>query len=119
MTTKIVVRLLDAGGALLGSVVHHATIKGDGCLRAAGPVVCGIAESGAPTIVSLHWADVNVEARVPAPAPAVQAGQIVPLFDAGAVLIEVGPMPGPLPPIVVGAVAVSVPLGGLGAVDER
>ncbi len=115
MTTKLVVRLLNAAGDLLGSVVHHAAIKGDGCLRAAGPVVCGIAQSGFASEVSLHWADVNVEVRVPSPAPSVQAGQIVPLFDAGAVLIQVGPMPGPLPPIVVGAVAVSVPVGGLGS----
>lgn len=116
MTSKIVVRLLDSAGEMLGSVVHHAAIKGDGCLRAASPVVCGIAQGGVPAEVSLHWADVNVEVRVPSPVASVQAGQIVPLFDAGSVLIEVGPMPGPLPPIVVGAVAVGVPLGGLGAV---
>jgi hypothetical protein len=115
VTTKLVVRLLNAEGDLLGSVVHHAAIKGDGCLRAAGPVVCGIAHSGFPSSISLHWCDVNVEVRVPSPVPSVQAGQIVPLFDRGAPLIVVGPMPGPLPAITVGEVKVPVPVGGIGA----
>lgn len=115
MTTKLVVRVLDADGAMLGSVVHDAAVKGDGCLRAAGAVVCGIAHSGFAACVSLHWADINVEVRVPAPIPEMHAGDLVALFPADAPLITVGPMPGPLPPIVVGSTAVAIPVGELGA----
>ena len=116
MTTKLVIRVMDAGGAMLGSVVHHAAVKGDGCLRAAGPVVVGVAQSGFPTYVSLHWADLNVEVRVSSPFGSLQAGEIVTLFPSDAPLITVGQMPGPLPPIVVGtSVAVEIPVGGIGA----
>ena len=115
MLTKIVLRLLDAEGALLGAVVHDAAIKGDGCLRAAGPVVVTVAQTGCPAVLSLHWCDVNVETRIAAPVPWVTTGQVVTLFDRDAPLIVVGPMPASLPPIVVGAVTVAVPAGGLGA----
>lgn len=115
MTTKIVVRLLDAEGALLASCVHDAAVRGDGCLRAASPVVCGVAQSGTPATISVHWCDVNVEVRTAAALGPLEAGQVLTLFDTGAELVRVGPMPGPLPPIVVGAVAVGVPVGGMGA----
>ena len=116
MTTKLVVRVLDAGGDLLASSVHQARIRGDGCLRAGGPVVTGVARTGWPSVLSLHWCDLHVEVRLPAPAVAVQAGQIVTWFEDDAILIRVGDMPGPLPPITVGeSVAVAVPVGGMGA----
>ena len=115
MTTKLVIRLLDVAGQLLGSVVHHAQIKGDGCLRAAGPVVIAVECAGVPAFVSTHWCDVHVETRVPFASAGVRPGQLVPVCDVGHPLMVVGPIPVGLPPVTVGAVAVGVPVGGLGA----
>lgn len=115
MITKLVLRVLDAEGVMLGAVVHHARIKGDGCVRAAGPVVMGMARAGIPSVLSVHWCDVHVETRVPLALPSVMPGQIVEVCAAGAPLMVVGPMPGPLPPVEQSGAVVPVPVGGLGA----
>lgn len=114
MTTKVVVRVLDAAERLLGAAVHPAVVPGDGCLRASAPVVCGIAAAGQPATISVHWCDVNVETRVPLGGPGVRAGELLEVFPSGAPLITVGPMPNALPPVVVGGAAVAVPAGGMG-----
>ena len=107
---------MAAGRQMLGSVVHHARIAGDGCLRASGSVACGIAVAGVPVAASIHWCDVNVEVTVPlVDRPSAAAGDILSLFNVHDVLIRVGDMPQALPPVIVGEVAVPVPVGGLGA----
>lgn len=107
---------MDGAGRMLGSVVHHAKVRGDGCLRASEQVQMGIALSGWPNYISIHWCDVNVEVKVVAPEGQVSAGQILPLFAPNAVMVTVGEMPRNLPPITVGtSVAIGVPVGGLGA----
>ena len=68
ITSKLVLRLLDADGHLLGWCQHDAAVKGDGLLRAAGVVVLVLDAPGVPTSLSIHWADVNSEIRVPMPA---------------------------------------------------
>lgn len=115
MTTKLVIRLLDGDGQMLGAVVHHAAIKGDGCLRAAGPVVIAVERDGLPAFVSTHWCDVHVETRVPFVFVPVKAGRIVSIAAKNAPLLVVGVPPVHLPPITVGAVTVPVPVGSLGA----
>lgn len=114
--TKVVIRVMAAGRQMLGSVVHHARIAGDGCVRASGRIACGIAVPGVPVEVSLHWCDVNVEVSVPLVGrPAAAAGEVLDIFAPNDVLIKVGEMPQALPPVVVGSAAVALPVGGLGA----
>lgn len=113
--TKLVIRLLDGEGQMLGAVVHHAAIKGDGCLRAAGPVVIIAERDGVPACVSTHWCDVHVETRVPFPWVPVKAGRVISIAAANAPLLVVGTPPVHLPPITVGSTAVGVPVGGIGA----
>lgn len=113
--TKVVIRILDAAGTLLGAVVHQAAVKGDACVRASAPVIVVPEVSGLAAVLSVHWADVNVETRVPYVA-AVAVGQPVALFAPNAVLIEAGAMPHALPAITVRESVVAEPLtGGLGA----
>jgi hypothetical protein len=115
MTTKIVCRLLTEEHRLLGWVEHGASIRGDGCLRANGPVSIPISESGQVVMVSLHWCDVNVETRIPLHVW-VEPGVALTVFPDQAPMITVGLMPGPLPAVTVGRpIAVSIPVGALGA----
>jgi hypothetical protein len=115
-STKLVVRLIDGAGQLLGSAVHHAQIKGDGCLRAAGPVVIPVEQAGAPAWVSVHWCDVHVETRTPSPwTSSVRPGELIPVCDLGHPMMIVGPIPDRLPPITVGAVAIGMLAGGIGS----
>jgi hypothetical protein len=113
--TKLVIRLLDGAGQMLGAVVHHAAIKGDGCLRASGPVVITAERDGLPAFVSTHWCDVHVETRVPFVFVPVKAGRVVSIAAKNAPLLVVGVPPVDLQPITVGSSAVSIPVGSLGA----
>jgi hypothetical protein len=115
MTTKIVCRVLSDGHVLLGWVEHWAAVPGDGYLRAAGPVSVPIATAGRVVTLSLHWCDVNIEVRVPGPDQVVSPGDVIPLFPTHAPMIKVGDMPGPLPAVTVGSIAVGIPVGSLGA----
>ena len=100
MTTKVVIRLLDAAGSLLGWAECQAKAKGDGKLWPSAPVVVRLEAFGHPTAVSLHWCDVNVEVRLPLPpGPTFAVGHLLTVFDGTAPLFTVGPMPGPLPPV--------------------
>lgn len=118
LTTKLVVRVLDAGGELLGWTEVLAQIRGDGCLWAPSPLsAVTITSDGTPHEVSVHWADVNVETRSPAPPPprAMRAGDVLRLEWPGPIM-RIGPMPVALPPVTVGrSVAVGVPTGAVGA----
>jgi hypothetical protein len=118
---KLVIRLLDAEGALLGWQEHWARVKGDGCLRADGPVTIPVDTAGVPTTLSTHWTDLNVEVRVPFTAPvSVTPGDELRVFEPGAALIQAGTPPGHLPAVTVKRrIAVAVPVGGLGVVGGR
>ena len=117
MTTKLVCRLLDVTGRLLGWTDHHAAARGDGYLRATLPVVLDVDEDGEAVQVSVHWADVNVEVRVSIPPVTVTRGQALTIFQPQAAMLSVGVPPlTRLPPVTTKrAVDVSVPVGQLGA----
>ncbi len=120
MNTKIVCRLLDAGNRLLGWTEHYAAVRGDGCLRADGPVVIPVDVSGVPVTVSLHWADVNVETRAPlkeyAGSVDARVGDHVHCYRHDDIMITLGPVPVGLHQVTVGRpVAIGVPVGQMGA----
>lgn len=115
---KLVIRLLDASGNLLGWVEHRALLRGDGMLRASGPVVIPIEAEGQPAQVSVHWCEVNVETRssVDGAVPPVKIGDSLSVYGLNTVLIAVGPQANGLPPVTVRRrLEVAVPTGGLGA----
>jgi hypothetical protein len=116
--TKLVCRLLDADGKMLGWCAHEARLSGDGFLRASSQVVMHIEESGDPTVVSIHWADVNVETRVPIPPTHVSKSMALTLFQPNAPMLQAGEPPKQrLPPVTMRTVEVSVPVGSLGALS--
>lgn len=117
MTTKCVLRVLDAAGLMLGWVEHHAAVRGDGMVRTAHPVRVRLDVTGVPSALSVHWCDVHVEVRVALPAMgAIEAGRDVELLPAKHPLIVVGQPPQALPSVTVGrALAVEVPVGAVGA----
>jgi hypothetical protein len=116
---KIHLRLLDREGRLLGWTEVWAAAHGDGqlCLDAATGIA--LEEDGAVYVVSIHWVDVNVEARTVELTPALRhRGEIV-MIPAGPIL-RVGPQAQELPPVIVRApVQIAVPTGTLGAVGTR
>lgn len=117
MTAKLVVRVLAADGSLLGWTEVRAEGR-EGALWAIRPVAVTIETSGTPETVSVHWADVNVEVRVPCTYTAsVTAGQLVGLpYDASTPLITLGQPARGLPPVTVRqAVAIGVPSAVIGA----
>jgi hypothetical protein len=114
MTTKVVCRLLDADNQLMGWTEVQAVTRGDGKLWAQGPVAILAERPGLIACVSTHWCDVNVETRVPFVLEVVKP-MMIPVYPAGAPLVTVGPMPGPLPAVTVRSVAVGIPVGQLGA----
>jgi hypothetical protein len=118
LTTKLVIRLLDAANAVIGWTEHSAIVRGDGTLRAAAPVSCLIDAPGWVETISIHWADVNVETRVAPPGGpiAVRVGDSVTLYEKHAALLTIGTPPANLPPVVLRqTVAVAVPMAALGA----
>jgi len=116
MTAKIVCRLLDINGQMLGWNEHHASMPGDGTLRADGPVQIYIDHDGLPTVVSLHWTDVNVETRIPCPAVRAKQGEALIVFASGDPIIRLGVPPVGLPLVTVGRpVQVGIPAGQMGS----
>lgn len=118
-TTKLVIRLLDAVGALMGWCEVQARVPGDGQLWAPGVIRIIPEVSGVPATLSTHWCDVNVETRVPWPSPdAVKAGVPITLCAGPQPLMKVGDPPVELPPVTVGRAVVCVPTGGLNPVGS-
>jgi hypothetical protein len=113
----LVCRLLDAENRLLGWCAHEAAIAGDGFLRAAGPVVLTVDVSGDPTEVSIHWADLNVETRVPFPKTRVLDRMQLTLFQPNSPMLHVGEPPKRrLPPVSTRCGAsIPVPVGQVGS----
>lgn len=80
MTTRLILRLMDADGQLLGWQEVQALARGDGALwlESGQSVTVPIDVSGSASVLSVHWPDVHVEARqaigpvsVTAPGPLV------------------------------------------------
>lgn len=116
-TTKIVCRLFDAQGVMLGWTQHEAAIRGDGMIRAADAIAVTIDQAGELSAVSWHWVDVNVETRVAVPLRRVVQGQTIIVAHRDDPLIHCGPMPGPLPAVTLRqSPVIGVPAGQLGAV---
>lgn len=114
MRFKIVARVLDAAGALLGWGEIAVSPRGDATLRSvSGPLVVKVDTSGEAHVISYHWADLNVQKRVPYPggATALQAGQSVQFSFPDDVVLSLPSDEGPLPAVTVGASVVSVPVG--------
>jgi hypothetical protein len=122
LTTKMVVRVLDAEGVLLGWAEVMAEARGDGCLwpTSADQVVVISELSGVPAALSIHWADVNIETRVPCRNTRRMAlGELLPLQWPGP-MMQVGPMANGLPAVTVRApITIGVPPAQLGARDPR
>lgn len=117
---KVVVRLMDDSGRMLGWAEDHAHARGDGKLWIEHPVAVPVIEDGLFTKISAHWADVNIEVRMPivAPLPIVK-GQIVPI-EAPWPVFDLGRPAGGLPPVVITRnVAITVPTGTLNPVGVR
>jgi len=119
MTTKIVLRLLDAENQLLGWSEHFAVARGDGKLWSQGTVTITAERAGDPVCVSLHWADVNVETRIPCPPAHVSAGRTIAIFAPHTPMVTLGIPPTNLPPVTVGSVAIGIEAGRLGVVGYR
>ncbi len=114
MTTKLIVRAIDANGEMLGWAEVYADMFGDGNLTVARPTVIPIEQEGLLAFTSVHWCDVNVEIRTPTPHRAVSVGHHVNI-PAPWVAIVVGPPAGGLPPITVRTpIEIGLPVGQLG-----
>ena len=116
--TKLVCRLLDADDQMLGWCWHIAAMRGDGCLRSTLPVVLDVDESGTGVVLSVHWADMNVETRIQMPVPfMVKRGDSLTIFPSNAPMLQAGTPPEKrLPPVSTRqAIDVTVPVGSLGA----
>lgn len=104
---------------MLGWCWHHAAARGDGYLRSTLPVVMDIDEDGVAHEISIHWADLNVEVRVPMPPPSMRVtrGDTMQIFSANAPMLQPGNPPAHrLPPVTTkSAIDVSVPVGAMGA----
>lgn len=113
--TKLVLRLMELSGKMLGWTEVQAEIRGDGNLTV-GPFKILAERGGTATILSCHWADVNVEYRVPI-LMGINEGQVV-NFDGG-IVVHVGHPPASLPPVTVGNRSINVPTGVLSAAGNR
>lgn len=112
LTTKVVVRVLDVEGRLLGWAPVQAEARGDGCLWAPSETVVPFEANGRATVLSLHLADFHIEHRMAIDVPA-QIGSGVTLAQP---LIKLGDPPTSLPPVTVRAAPViAMPVGRLGA----
>lgn len=118
LITKLVVRVLDAGGQLLAWTEVQGEARGDGCLRSDRVWPAAVTCTGVPASLSVHWADLNVEVCLPPPAALlrpVSAGEVIALVWTNEPIIRVGQMPQSLAPVTVGSVSVSVPVGKVGS----
>jgi hypothetical protein len=114
LTTKLVVRALDAGGALIGWAEATGEARGDGNLTVTKPTLIALELPGVPVSVSVHWADVNVAVTVPVDTRQL-LGRLL-MIPGEWVALVCGPMANGLPPVTVSTpVTVGVPVGSLGA----
>jgi hypothetical protein len=84
MQTVVTARLLDAEERLLGWAQVPVETRNDGCLWPLQPQFVMLGEhTGAGVLMSLHWADVHIEVRIPLPTP-------VPVTEATPLALEWG-----------------------------
>lgn len=112
MTTRLVIRLLDAQGGLLGWTEVMGLARGDGCLHL--PVCTVPVEiDGEPRTLSVHWCDLNVEARSSLAVGACRRGTPLVL---NVPPIVIGPPGRDLPAVTVTQpCAIDVPAGVIGS----
>lgn len=117
--TKLIVRLLDSAGQMLGWQQAEGVLRGDGQVSVDRVIEVPIEKAGAPHTASVHWVDVNVEIVTPVyRVETVRVGDVVAVFQPGPVF-RVGPQAGGLPPITTrGPVTVHVLAGALGAMGN-
>lgn len=115
MRTKLIVRLLDAAGVLLAWAPLRVRAPGDGTLVATGPCVLIPTEDGAATELVLHWPDLHIQRRERFAVPLLVRVGVALQYD-WTVVWTFPSDTGPLPAVTVGSIAVSVPVGGMGAV---
>jgi hypothetical protein len=120
MQTKMILRVIDAAGKLLGWAEFMAEARGDGRLWAPAPVSVAFEEQGTPAELSVHWVDVNVETRQQFQQTLeVFPGQSAIVLPAGPVLV-VGMPAGGLPPVTVKrSVSIGIPVGNLAGTGYR
>lgn len=117
LVTKLVIRVLDAAGQMLGWVEAVGKAYGDGAIRIDSPAVVQIEQAGVPSACSIHWCDVNIEVRSALlNYPRFDVGQLLSIDWSGAPALVVGPAAGGLPPVTVRSpISIDVAAGSLGA----
>ncbi len=116
LTTRLIIRVIDADELLLAWTDIEAEARGDGRLWSTISPLLLVERAGTPHTLSVHWPDVHVEARTPLTLEAVTIGSTITLPWENTPVLIVGPVPGPLPPVTVrGSIQIGVPVGSLGA----
>lgn len=115
MDTKLVIRLMDAEGELLGWTQVEGHARGDGIIWLEQMAQVPVDVKGVLAFMSVHWCDVNVEIR-----HAVELLEVTPenyyIVPAGP-MIKCGPAAGGLPPVTVRTpINLGVPAGTMGGV---
>ncbi len=114
LVTKLVIRILDGKGDLLGWAEAIGEARGDGKITVTGPTVVGIEMGGEAEFLSVHWCDVNVEIRSPMVRSRMRPGQLYRIPGEWPA-ITCGPAAGGLPPVTVSTpVVVQCLPGGTG-----
>lgn len=114
LTTKLVVRAMDADRRMLGWAEVEAEARGDGKLWVAPATFLPIDRAGTVAYLSIHWCDVNVEITQVTDAQRVVPGQALGLPGEWPA-ITVGDAAGGLPTVTVrDPIMIGVPVGALG-----
>lgn len=112
MHTTFIVRLMDAEKALLAWTQILVVARGDGCFYAIdSSMTLMVSKAGKPAWISYHWADMNIEWRVPITSDIVGVGLPVVLRLPTDALVTVGQAPTDLPAVTVGGAVITVPSG--------
>jgi hypothetical protein len=102
MVAKLVVRLLDPSHRLLGWRELPGELRGDACVWVSGAHGLVVDTPGTPAVLSIHWADLNVQSRVPYADPLfLPAGSVVTLHWPDRPVMRFATDDGPLPPVTV------------------
>jgi hypothetical protein len=116
MRVKLIVRLLDAAGALLAWAAVQAEANGDGHLRPLEPFDALASHSGDAVLLVLHWPDLHIQKRAEVQAQIVAGARVTFVVPPWAIPSDEGL----LPAVTVGQpIAVAVPPGALGVVGLR
>lgn len=120
MRTKFVIRILDEQGEMMGWQEVMAEAPGDGTLVTRGDTFIPMDRAGIPTIISYHWADINVETKVAVNPEKVRFEPGMNVHFGPTKLITIGPAAGGLPPVTTrGNTSIAVPAGNMAAIGLR